>query len=245
MPSPIRPSEICALVPSGTSSLCDRLLKVFIQLPAKICAWATWMFNEDGTLTDDFKNEAQIIPVGMIMWHTSSVIPSGWLELNGQEVSRTLYPALFALLGTKYGAGNGTTSFKLPDLRDRVLMGRSATRAIGDTGGEAEHTLTAPEGAASLEHQHVYGRATFLDNNDDYILASGAVAEPFTGASALSGLGLQGAGGSGANVPSPLGTGGSGRYMVTSEGYVAGTPASTEPHNNLQPFFVAVPCIKT
>jgi microcystin-dependent protein len=145
MPAPIRPSEICALVPSGTSSLCDRILKVFIQLPAKICAWATWMFNEDGTLTDAFKDEAQIIPTGTVIARLSTTVPNGWLACNGAEVSRTTYALLFSIIGTIYGAGNGTTTFNLPNFQDKFLYGKGSTSSVGDSGGEADHTLTIPE----------------------------------------------------------------------------------------------------
>src|SRR6266576_4328999 len=145
MPSPVRPSEICALVPSGTSSLCDRMLKVFLQLPAKICAWATWMFNEDGTLTDDFKDATQIIPTGTVCYRLRTGVPSGWLACNGQEVSRETYALLFALLGTTYGAGNDSTTFNLPNLQDRFLYGKGSTSSVGDTGGEATHVLTLAE----------------------------------------------------------------------------------------------------
>jgi microcystin-dependent protein len=153
MPAPIRPSEICALVPSGTSSLCDRILKVFIQLPAKICAWATWMFNEDGTLTDAFKDEAQIIPTGTVIARMNTAVPTGWLACTGQEVSRETYPLLFATIGTVFGAGNGSTTFNVPNIQGRFLYGKSSTNSIGDTGGEAEHVLTAAE----MRHFHGVG----------------------------------------------------------------------------------------
>ncbi len=133
------------MVPSGTSSLCDRLLKVFIQLPQKLCDFFTWMFNEDGTLSDAFKDEAQIIPAGTVIARMSTVVPNGWLECNGQAVSREDYPLLFATIGTTFGSGNGTTTFNVPDIRDRFIYGKGSTSNVGDTGGEEEHTLTTPE----------------------------------------------------------------------------------------------------
>lgn len=57
--------------------------------------------------------------------HTS--IPTGWLECNGQAVSRTTYAELFALIGTSYGAGNGTTTFNVPDYQELVLVARRTT----------------------------------------------------------------------------------------------------------------------
>lgn len=153
MPSPIRPSEICSLVPSGTSSLCDRILKVFLQLPAKFCALATWMFNEDGTLTDTFIREVAVIPVGTVIASLTTVVPAGWLACNGQEVSRETYADLFGVIGTIYGSGNGTTTFNLPNLQDKFLYGKGSTSSVGDTGGEATHVLTVPE---MPSHTHSY-----------------------------------------------------------------------------------------
>ena len=58
---------------------------------------------------------------GMVMYHTSTVVPTGWLKANGAEISRSVYSALFAVIGTHYGAGNGSTTFNLPDLRGEFI----------------------------------------------------------------------------------------------------------------------------
>lgn len=57
---------------------------------------------------------------GLVMWFTGNTgqIPTGYLVCNGQAVSRTTYARLYAVIGTKYGAGNGSTTFNLPDLSD-------------------------------------------------------------------------------------------------------------------------------
>lgn len=71
-------------------------------------------------------------------------VPSGWLICGGQAVSRTTYAALFAVIGTTYGAGNGTTTFNVPDLRSRVIAGKD------DMGGSAASRLTnTPTGGVS------------------------------------------------------------------------------------------------
>lgn len=57
--------------------------------------------------------------VGEIMLFAGSVTPSGWVECNGASLQINQYQALFALVGTTYG-GNGTTTFQVPDLRDRI-----------------------------------------------------------------------------------------------------------------------------
>jgi len=68
--------------------------------------------------------------------------PLGYLLCNGQSVSRTAYADLFAAIGTIYGAGDGSTSFNVPDLRDWFIRGRSVSRAVGsqEAAGNAAHT---------------------------------------------------------------------------------------------------------
>ena len=64
----------------------------------------------------------------VIPWSDGSV-PSGFLECNGSAVSRSTYSALFAIIGTTYGAGNGSTTFDLPDLQNNVVVGKSPSKA--------------------------------------------------------------------------------------------------------------------
>ncbi len=97
-------------------------------------------------------------PVGTIQMFGGDLAPQGWLLCDGAEVSRIDYAGLFAVLGTTYGSGNGSTTFNLPDLQDRFAMGKSGTRTIGSTGGAATvdlaHTHTGPA------HTHTTGNCT-------------------------------------------------------------------------------------
>jgi microcystin-dependent protein len=74
-----------------------------------------------------------------------------WLLTRGQEVSRTTYPLLFQYLGTTFGAGDGSTTFNLPDTQDRFSVGTGNEYSIGNTGGEKEVALTEAQLAA---HDH-------------------------------------------------------------------------------------------
>ena len=69
------------------------------------------------------------IPTGCIIPWSDTSIPSGFLECNGQAVSRTTYATLFAIVATTYGAGNGSTTYNVPDLKDNVALGRSISIA--------------------------------------------------------------------------------------------------------------------
>ena len=72
---------------------------------------------------------------GTIVPWSDTTAPSGFLECNGQAISRTTYSALFAIVGTTYGSGNGSTTFNVPDLKNDVPLGRSNAKALASTGG--------------------------------------------------------------------------------------------------------------
>ena len=82
------------------------------------------------------------IPTATIVPWSDSSVPTGFLECNGAAVSRSTYSALFAIIGTTYGAGNGSTTFDLPDLQDNVAMGKSPSKALASTGGANTVTST-------------------------------------------------------------------------------------------------------
>lgn len=75
------------------------------------------------------------------LWPTSTA-PTGWLSCNGAAVSRTTYDTLYALVGTAFGVGDGTTTFNVPDMRGRFVRGLPAAGTVGATGGASTVTLT-------------------------------------------------------------------------------------------------------
>lgn len=102
------------------------------------------------------------VPTGTVLPFAGSVAPAGWALCDGGAVSRTTEAALFAAIGTTYGAGDGSTTFNLPDARGRALVGAGqatglSNRALGTAGGEEAHVLTVAE---MPSHQHTYSRAT-------------------------------------------------------------------------------------
>lgn len=81
--------------------------------------------------------------IGDVKWTANPVnTDTNWYVADGSEKSRTIDAALFAIIGTIYGAGNGTTTFNLPNLLDRVPVGASGLYAVGQTGGNTTVTLT-------------------------------------------------------------------------------------------------------
>lgn len=71
------------------------------------------------------------IPSGFILPFAGTSIPEGWLICNGAAVSRTEYAALFSAIGTKWGEGDGSTTFNLPDLDERFIEGTVDTSKVG------------------------------------------------------------------------------------------------------------------
>lgn len=105
------------------------------------------------------------ILVGEVRWYAGRTVPSGWLLCNGQAVSRTLYPKLFAAIGTVYGKGNGSTTFNLPNLAGKFIQGAAQASDAG-TAHEAglpaithNHTVTA---ANAGSHTHTRGTMEIL-----------------------------------------------------------------------------------
>lgn len=88
-------------------------------------------------------------PVGSLMPYAGTTAPGGWLLCDGSAVSRSTYGNLFSVCGTAYGAGNGTSTFNLPNLKGRTLVGVDAAQTEfdtrGETGGAKEHTLTSAQ----------------------------------------------------------------------------------------------------
>ena len=77
----------------------------------------------------------QGVNTGLIIPWSDSSIPSGFLECDGTAVNRTTYAALFVVVGTSYGVGDGSTTFNLPDLQDRTCQHKSANKTQFSTGG--------------------------------------------------------------------------------------------------------------
>lgn len=106
------------------------------------------IYNLSGTLNDNIKNAddilsgklqtqiQNIVPIGTIIAFAGNTnnAPTGYLFCGGGEVSRTAYAKLFAVIGITYGAGDGETTFKLPDLKEKFIMG-NITAGIAKAAG--------------------------------------------------------------------------------------------------------------
>jgi microcystin-dependent protein len=96
---------------------------------------------------------AQAVPTGAILPYGAASAPSGFLLCDGSAVSRATYAALFAVLSTTFGAGDGSTTFNVPDLRQKFPLGKATAgtgSTLGGSGGTIDHTHTGPSHTHSV-----------------------------------------------------------------------------------------------
>ena len=77
--------------------------------------------NHDLDLIDASINSS--MPIGALLDYAGAVAPSGWILCDGRTISRTTYSGLFAVIGITFGAGDGSTTFAVPDCRGRITVG--------------------------------------------------------------------------------------------------------------------------
>jgi microcystin-dependent protein len=218
--------------------------------------------DPDGTPTTRRIAIGTLIPAGVVWDYAGAAAPSGWLECNGQAVSRTTYARLFTAIGTTFGAGDSSTTFNVPDGRGRVKAGFNSGdtdfNAVGDTGGHKTHTLTTSQlpshahsgpshthgsgsyGAASAgNHRHtLQWRAQTVSNSNAnisrHLLGSSTNTDTNSGYESRNMPTAQGA-----HTHSVGGTSSAGGTGNT------GSTGSGSAHNNLQPYITYRQIIKT
>ena len=126
----------------------------------------------------DGTQDINATPAGTIMYFARDWAPTGWLKANGAAVSRTAYAGLFAVLGTYYGSGDGSTTFNLPDLRGEFIRSYDDRRGVdpgrrnGSWQGDAIRNITgACSGAMGVVFDGFAG-AFFDDGTRDATVAT-------------------------------------------------------------------------
>lgn len=96
-----------------------------------------------------------LLSPGIVVPFAGAAAPTGWLFCDGSAVNRSVYAALFAIIGTTYGAGDGSTTFNLPNLVDKFTAGAGSAYALGSNGGS-----TTTSSAGSHNHTGLTGSTT-------------------------------------------------------------------------------------
>ena len=144
-------------VSEGDFSASNNATKLSFKTAASAAAAETMALSSggnltvSGTITDGAGGGP--VPPGAVVPYGGGTAPTGYLLCDDSAVSRTTYATLFAIVSTTYGAGNGTTTFNVPDLRDRLPLGKGTNNSTlgGETTGAAASAVQATaSGSASL-----------------------------------------------------------------------------------------------
>ena len=113
------------------------------------------------------------VPVGSVIAYAANSAPNGYLLCNGAAVSRTTYANLFAAIGTTYGAGNGSTTFNLPNLTDKFIQGSGTAGTVKNAGlpiSKLGNIFTTPSPSSSnqvkVSSSNLGAKGTWSSGND-------------------------------------------------------------------------------
>ena len=116
------------------------------------------VLQTDGSGNLSFTALPAAVPTGSVHMMAANTVPSGYLKCNGQAVSRTTFAALFLIIGTTYGAGDGSSTFNVPDLRGEFVRGWDDGRGV-DAGRGFDKNVQASQNA---QHNHIATATTSI-----------------------------------------------------------------------------------
>jgi len=118
------------------------------------------------------------VPAGAVFYFATASAPSGYLVCDGQAVSRSTYAALFAVVGTSHGSGDGVSTFNVPNLVDRFAVGSGSAYSMGASGGNADATLVSHTHTASVTdsgHSHSITQTDHSHGTQTYMKDGGGI----------------------------------------------------------------------
>ncbi len=196
-------------------------------------------------------------PAGTMLDFAGSTVPFGYIACDGSTVSRVTYARLFEIIGTSFGAGDGSTTFKLPDFRGRVAVGSGqgsslTNRTLAQTGGAETHALSEAELASHTHIQNSHNHSQNAHSHNVYgSNATGATAVNIGQSSSTGLMGTSTATGGSLGYFTNTGTA-AGVHQIISDTTATNNPFTAtnqntgggQAHNNMQPFLVCTKIIK-
>tara|TARA_A100001391_G_scaffold30793_1_gene16470 strand:- start:509 stop:1639 length:1131 start_codon:yes stop_codon:yes gene_type:complete len=162
---------------------------IALTLPSAITNGGFLQTDGSGNLSFQIVNG---VPSGSVFCMAVATIPTGYLECNGAAVSRTTYAALFAIIGTTYGTGNGSSTFNIPDLRGEFVRGFDNGK-----GTDSGRSIASSQGSANLSHGHSVSASV---NDSGHVHATSFDNKKYFPGGGSTSIGYGGAGGYPADV---------------------------------------------
>ena len=139
------------------------------------------VLQSDGSGNLSFTALPQAVPTGSVHMMATTTAPSGYLKCNGAAISRTTYAALFAIIGTTHGAGDGSSTFNVPELRGEFVRGWDDGRGVdssrnfgtSQSDGNKQHNHSASATVTDSGHFHYAFANDFIGNQDRLINMAG------------------------------------------------------------------------
>jgi len=204
-------------ISGAISSKADKSSPTFTGTPAAPTASSGTSTTQIATTAFATGAAALVMPSGALLQWPTATAPTGFLLCSGAAVSRTIYAALFAVIGTTFGAGDGTTTFNLPDFDNRFAVGAGDLYTVGATGGSKD--------AVVVSHNHNSGvtGSTTITGSFNTAAQSPGGSGVFSAGSGYSGNGADPMTNYPINLSAPH------THTIASEG-VSGTNANLPPY---------------
>lgn len=162
---------------------------------------------------------SSLVPAGVIFPYGGSSAPTGYVLCNGSAISRTTYATLFGVVGTSFGSGDGSTTFNVPDMRERVPVGKGTVTgftAVGTSDGVTEASRAVSHTHTGPSHTHAQNMGTSPTNTG----SASQLVYATSGSAAGAGTNWSGSGTNIYQVQTGVVAGGTGATGATAEPYM-------------------------
>ena len=239
--------------PHGDSanSAQEEIMQLYVSADGAGDNEGIWFRVRDGSFTKWTNLSRTGAPPGTIIDFAGASAPAGYLACDGTAVSRDTYAGLFAAIGTAWGAGDGSTTFNLPNLQGRFRWGAGGNLSVGNVGGETEVVLTTSQMPV---HSHSDGSLA-TTSGGSHSHGSGTYAAASAGSHVHGNRQYAGGDSGGAEYDVAKQRRNSTTYAIQntesagshSHGVSGstGSRGSGQAHNNLPPYATMLVCIKT